>query len=230
MRLAPIGHRAYTYNVTTPPANPPVTLATFKQHINVTHTLTDAILQLYLDAAIEFAEKYTSRDLITRTYNTFRDFFPDPLQNEGYYPFGRIPTGANTLIPSTIGNVGFEIRRSPLSAVNAITYIDTNNISQTVDVGTYYFTTENDFSEILLINDSATWPTDASNRMQSITIDFTSGMATDETGIEACWKVAIMQHAAMLWANRGDCSNSGCAKMIPAASKAFYETKRLRFL
>ena len=229
MRIAPAGHRAYTYIVTTPPANPPVTLDTFKQHINVTHSLTDGILQLYLDAAIQFAERYTGRYLITRTFSTFRDFFPNPSQNEGYYPYGRIPTGATTLIPSTIGNVGFEIRRSPLQSVNSITYTDNSGNPQTVDPTTYYNTVEEDYSEILLAQDSD-WPTDANNRMQSIDISFVCGLGNDETEIEACWKVAIMEHAAMLWANRGDCSDSGCMKMIPAASKAFYEIKRLRNL
>ena len=230
MRLAPPEHRAYTYVVTTPPANPAVLLATFKEHINVTTALTDNILQFYLTAAIEFAERYTGRDLITRTYSTFRDFFPNPSQNEGYYPFGRIPTGATTLIPATVGNVGFELRRSPLQVVNSINYIDTSNVVQTVDPSTYYNTVEADYSEVLLINDDSTWPQDAINRMQSITISFNTGFADDSTGIEACWQVAIMEHAAMLWANRGDCSDSGCMKMIPAAAKAFYETKRLRSL
>lgn len=229
MRLAPAGHRAYTYRITTPPASSPVTLSIFKQHINITHSLTDALLQMYLDAATQFAEKYTARYLITRTFSTFRDFFPAPYQNEGYYPYGRVPTGSTTLIPSTIGNVGFEIRRSPLQAVSSITYVDNQGMTQTVDPTTYYATRETDYSEVLLVQDQ-TWPEDSNNRLQNIEISFTCGMGDTEADIDACWKVAIMEHAAMLWANRGDCSDSGCMKLIPAAAKAFYDTKRLRNL
>ena len=227
MRLAPPEHRAYTYTVIVPPANPAVLLSTFKEHIVVTTSLNDNILQLYLDAAIQFAENYTGKDLITRTYQTFRDFFPNPSQNEGYYPFGRVPTGATSIIPSTVGNVGFELRRSPLQAVNAITYIDSDGNSQTVDSTIYYFTVEEDYSEVLLINDDSTWPENAFTRLQSIQIEFATGIGDTSTDIPACWQVAIMEHAAMLWANRGDCSDSGCMKMLPAAAKAFYDQKRI---
>lgn len=226
MRVAPPEHRAYTYTVTAGPASPAVTLDIFKAHINVTHALTDGILQLYLDAAIQFAEKYTGKDLITRTYNSFRDFFPSPPQNEGYYAFGQVPGGAASFPSLTFSNAGFELRRSPLRQVNSISYVDVGDAAQAVDSSTYYHTVENDYSEVLLV-DGARWPGDVKNKMQSITIDFDTGIADDESGIEACWKVAIMSHAAMLWANRGDCSDSTCAGMIPAASKAFYDTKRI---
>ena len=76
MRLAPPSHRAYTYKVTVPPVNGAVSLATFKSHIKKTGSSEDALLQIYLDAAINFAEGFIRRDLITRTYETFRDFFP----------------------------------------------------------------------------------------------------------------------------------------------------------
>lgn len=229
MRLAPPEARAYSYTVTVAPAEQPVTLALFKQHININHTLTDTLLQTYLDSAVQFAERYTGRTIINRTFQTFRDFFPYPVENEGYYPYGRIPTGANTLIPSTIGNVGFEIRKSPLVSVSSIQYTNTSNVLTTVDPTTYYNTVETDYSELVLVQE-ATWPTDARVRMQNIVITFIAGLGATEADIEACWKVAIMEHAAMLWANRGDCSDSGCMKLLPAASKAFYETKRIRNL
>ncbi|MCW8929396.1 MAG: phage head-tail connector protein [Gammaproteobacteria bacterium] len=226
MRLASAHKRAYTYKVTVPPAELAVSLDTLKSHLNITHTLTDTILTLYLSAAITFAEKYTGRDLITRTYQTKRDFFPLPGENEGYYSYGSIPNGASSLVPSVSSNVGFELRKSPLQSVSSITYIDTNNIVQTVPASIYYNTEETDYSEVVLLPDSM-WPTDVMHRMQSITIEFIAGIGDTEADIPADWKIAIMEHAAMLWANRGDCSDSGCSKLIPAASKAFYETKRI---
>lgn len=226
MRLAPPQHRAYTYQVTVPPVGGPVSLTLFKQHINVTHTLTDELLQVYLNAAVEFAEKYTNVTLINRTYTTFRDFFPNPNQSEGYYTYGRVPTGASTLIPSTIGNVGFELRRSPVTSVSSIIYTNTDNNSITVDPAIYYLSAEKDYSEVLLL-ENRSWPTDLLHKLQSVSIVFVAGQGATDADIEACWKVAIMNHAAMLWANRGDCSDGNCLKELPLSSKAFYDQKRI---
>lgn len=232
MRLAPPQSRAYTYKVTVPPAELPVSLEEFKQHINISHDLTDALLTTYLGAATEFAERYTGRCIIVRTINTFRDFFPSACQNEGYYSYGEIPTGANTAIYSQGGNVGFEIRKSPLVAVNEISYIDTSAASVIVDTSIYYATFEADYSEVLN-NEGFDWPENVARRMQAITIDFDCGLFPDQASVEACWKVAIMEHAASIWADRGDCgggscSASDCGKLLPAAAKAFYEQKRIR--
>lgn len=226
MRLAPSSHRAYTYEVTIPPAESAVPLALFKQHIKVTTSLEDALLQLYLDAAIKFAEDYTKRDLIVRTYETFRDFFPNPNQNEGYYTFGQIPTGTANFLTSTQSNVGFEIRRSPLKSVTQITYIDTANMVQTVSPTVYYNSAENDYSEILQKADTD-WPTDVENRLQTVTITFTCGLFVNAAAVSANWIIAIMNHAANLEANRGDCSSSSCMNLAPPASLAFYEQERI---
>lgn len=227
MRLAPPTRRAYSYRLTVPPATLPVTLDTFKAHIKITNNLEDALLTLYLKAAVEFAERYTGRDLITRTYITFRDFFPGPSQHEGYYAFGSVPNGNSNIIPSFVSNVGFEIRKSPLQEVDQITYVRASDGSTiVVDSSIYYFTTETDYSELLL-KDSKEWPNDSNNQLQNIQITFKSGFANDETGIEACWQIAILNHAASLEANRGDCSDSSCMKLLPANSKAFYEQKKL---
>ena len=106
MRLAPPDHRAYTYKVTIAPATGAVPLQTFKDHIKRTNSSEDSLLQVYLDAAIDYAEGFIRRDLITRTYETFRDFFPLPGQNEGYYAFGSIPN-RSSISTSFNSNVGF---------------------------------------------------------------------------------------------------------------------------
>lgn len=227
MRIAPAQHRAYTYKVTVPPVNLAVSLATFKKHIKQTSTAEDALLTLYLEAAIGYAEKITRRDFITRTYETYRDFFPLPSQNEGYYPLGAIPSFGNR-INTTFGNVGFEIRKSPLASVVSIQYF-VSNVLTTVDPATYYNTVETDYSDILTL-DTTEWPEDADVRQQTVVITFTTGFGPNEGDVPSDIRGAIVAHATAMWANRGDCDDSGCSSTVPAASKMIYMQNRIENL
>lgn len=221
-------HRAYTYRVTELPAVSPIALELFKLHIKrkVSNTTEDVLLEMYLKGATGYAEKLMRRDLITRTYMTFRDFFPVGIQNEGYYPAGYIPN--NTGISTSEENIGFEIRRSPLQTVDLIQYY-VSGVLTTVAPSVYYNTIEEDYSEILTTQDNS-WPTDADNRMQAIQITFKCGMGDNDKTIPHDIRNAILEHTANLWANRGDCSDSNCDKTVPPTVKGFYLQNRIENL
>lgn len=225
MRNVPYS-RAYSYIVTVPPEKMAVSLELFKAHLKKrsSDTKEDTLLSLYLRAAIEYAEAFTRRDLIARTYRTFRDFFPGPYTHEGYYREGYIPNSHD--ITGVDSNVGFEIQRSPLRTVEQIQYYSGGSLT-VLDPSFYYNTIEMDYSEILAINE---WPTDIDNRLQSIQIDFTCGMAENESQVPAGYIEAIMAHATAIRQNRGDCSANGCAKFLPATSKSFYLQNRIENL
>ena len=229
--------RAYTYKVTTPPAGLPVTLDIFKSHIKRPSgpSSEDDLLTLYLGSAVEYAEGFTRRDFIERTYQTFRDFFPRPEQNEGYYQNGIIPSFTSAGVFSGDSNVGFEIRKSPLRSVVDITYIDATGTTGVVVPSTvYYPTLEEDYSEVVA-NDGQDWPEDILVALQAIQINFTCGLAADSTEFMANHPkltVAILDHATFLWANRGDCG-SGCgdgSSSVPSSSRSAYLQCRIENL
>ena len=229
MRLAPPQHRAYSYKVVAGPSTNPeelaVKLSTFKLHIKVTSASQDALLTLYLQAAIAYAEKKTRRDFVTRTYETFRDFFPLPVQNEGYYTGGAIPSFSN--VTTDIGNFGFEIRKSPLLSIGSVEYLQ-SGVFVTVSADVYYNTLEDDYSELLLL-DGQDWPDDVDLRMQAVKITFNSGFGT-EAVVPQELKEAILLIATALYANRGDCSESGCKDFTPAAAKMILLQNRIENL
>ncbi len=227
MRMAPPQHRAYSYRVTVPPVKKPVQLTTFKAHIKKTNSSEDALLCVYLDAAVGYAEKLMRRDLITRTYETFRDFFPQPWQNEGYYHWGIVPSKA-TITTSVGENTGFEIRKSPLQSVESIEYL-VDNVLTAVSSSVYYNTVEDDYSEILSLP-GQDWPDNADRRMQTVKITFKAGFGDSETDIPNDIRTAILGHATALWKNRGDCGSDACAATVPAASKAIYLQNRIENL
>lgn len=225
MRLAPSQRRAYSYNVTVPVDVPAVTLDNVKSHLKITSSSEDVLLTIYLNAAIDFAEKFTRRDFITRTYETFRDFFPG--MSEGYYQFGQNQALGSLNIGG--GNVGFEIRRSPLQSIEKIEYL-VSDVLTLVDSSIYYNTLEADYSEVLT-KESGDWPEDADSRLQAITITFKSGFGDEATDMPAWVTEGILQHVAEMYSNRGDCDFSGGVdKFLPVTARLLYMHNRIENL
>lgn len=204
--------RAFTYEVTAAPVGPAVPLSTFKEHAKTNPSVSDALLSLYLQAATKYGEQLTRRDFVNRTYKTFRDDFP-----------GTEVFNLNSLANS--GNVGFEIRRSKLQAVNSVKYLK-DDVLTTVASTVFYNTFENDYSKILT-RDNQVWPTDADNRLQAIQIEFVSGFGADDTFVPDCIQEAIMLHATQMLQNKGDCDDLNVLDTVPAAAKVIYLQNRI---
>lgn len=220
-----VDHRAYTYKVTTQPVNLAVDFAALKDHLKVTDTRRDTLIRVYAKSAIDYAEKFTRRDFITRTYTTFRDFFPG--FSEGYYQT------FNTVSPTGLsfgGNVGFEIRRSPLQSITNIKYF-VSDVLTTVDSTIFYNTLEEDYSEVLTV-DSASWPDNADVRLQAIQIEFKSGFGDEDTDMPGWISEGVFNHVADMFANRGDCgiSGDGTGKFLPPISRMLYLQNRIENL
>jgi hypothetical protein len=210
--------RAYTYTVTVPPANLPVSLEDVKEQLRIpdSDTTDDDLLTLYINAATNYAEAFTRRDFITRTYETYRDYFP----GTGYY--FAIYTWR---YPYTSGNVGFEIRRSQLQSIESIEYI-VNDVFTPVDPSIYYNTTQNDFSVVLTEPDNL-WPNDADRKLQSVKITFKAGYGDTEADVPDDIKVALTQIVTALYENRGDCSECDCEQFAPIAAKLILKQNRI---
>lgn len=168
--------KAWTYTVTAGPDCPPVSLDDLKTHARVSGSGEDSLLNMILDAVTAYAEGFTKRDFITKTYQTFRDDFRQ---------------------------VG-ELRRSKLQSVTTIKYLVSGALV-TVSDAIYYNTVENDFSEILL-EEGESFPTDGDVRKQAIEIIFKAGFGDDPRSVPGDLKLAILQHATNYNENRGDCT------------------------
>ena len=166
--LSPIfADRAYTYKVTSAPAVTPISVAEVKSFAKISTSSDDAIITMMIETATRYAEQFTHRDFITRTYETFRDQFPGDYQGFGYST-------------SNSGNYGFELRRSPLQSIESVKYVDSAGSPITIASTVYYNTIEEDFST-LLTQVGQTWPTDAIEQQQSITIEFKTGFGDAAT-------------------------------------------------
>ena len=212
--------RAYTYKVTAAPATTPISLAEVKAFAKITTASDDAIIQMMIDAAIDYAEKFTRRDFITRTYNTFRDSFPNtflgnPSSNLQNSPF------------NDSGNFGFELRRSPLQSIESVQYTDTAGATIVIPTTVYYAPLEEDYSS-LLTQIAQSWPSDALEQLQAITIEFKTGFGDNATDVPSDIRQALLMHSSFLYENRGDC---GCDDAsVPSAAKRIYLQNRIENL
>lgn len=178
--------KAFTYNVSTAPVNKPVTLVEAKVHLKIdaADATQDDYLNLLLDMATAFGEKYTKRTFINTGFTTFRDDFND----------------------------SFLLRRSKVSAIASIKYLVSDTLT-TLATSVYDFTDVTGFSEIFLKVDQV-FPTNVDQVPQAVEIIFTAGYGADATDVPADVKFAMLNHIADLYSNRGDCAGSGVSGAV----------------
>jgi uncharacterized phiE125 gp8 family phage protein len=192
----------FPYFVITAPVGLPIALADVKEHLllDPTDTLQDNNLTRMIRAAASFCESYTRRTLLITEFRTFRNLFT-----------------------STI-----ELRRSPFKLLNSFQYSVSGSFTD-VDSSLYYTTQEIDFSNILLVKDEL-YPIDIDEKFQSVKIEFNAGYATDSTELSTLQPqlyLAILNHIAALFENRGDCDAAPIMSSLPNASKMFYDSIRI---
>ncbi len=221
-QLSPPQHRAYTYRVDSTTDIDAAALDLVKSALRVSTTTDDALITLYINAAMESFEDYTGRTLLTKTFTTFRDFFPQLIANEGYYQAGLYN---QTSYP---GNESFLLQQSPVQSVTSVVYDDTTAGETTVATSVYYLSEQADYSEVLTQIDQV-WPYEVLvQQQQSIRIAFVAGYADLFTDLPAEIQVAIMNYVAFLYENRGDCSSCGSSgEGLPLATKDAFRAYRI---
>jgi len=65
-----------------PPTTEPLSLDEVKEHLRIESSAEDALLQVYIEAAREICEHNTSRVLVTQTWESVFDAFPDSSGDE----------------------------------------------------------------------------------------------------------------------------------------------------
>jgi hypothetical protein len=122
-----------TIQIQTPPKGEPISLATLKQHLRVTISNDDALLQIYLQSAREIIESDTGRSLVNKLYRQTHDHFPRRHHDHGNLGTGyflqqdRYARGHHYDEHQQI-----KLLRCPLVNVQKILYVDTNGVQQTL--------------------------------------------------------------------------------------------------
>jgi uncharacterized phiE125 gp8 family phage protein len=146
-----------------------------KTHLRVTDTNSDSYIGALADVAISLVEAQTGRSLGSRKYTWTMDGFP--CQSYLYVP------------------------KPPLQSVTSITYIDTDESTQTWG-STYYTVDTNSVPARISPAYQESWPINL-NIPNSVTITFTAGYGSSSQ-VPAALLHAAKFIGAHLWTNRQD--------------------------
>lgn len=120
--------------IETPPAVEPISLQTLKQHLRVTVTNEDELIQIYEQSAREDVEDFLARSLVNKRYVQSLDSFPyftDSMMSQMAYPpaYYSLPRYSTTL-----WNYSQMIKLfvSPLVEVDRIDYTGTDNQTHSI--------------------------------------------------------------------------------------------------
>jgi hypothetical protein len=164
-----------------------------KQHLRVDIDDDDDLIYALVGAARETVEGWTARSLITTAWRlTLDGFVPRDRQ---YRPAGSIPE-RYYLYPSSWPVV---LPRADVIAVTAITYVDVDGTTRTLDPSAYQVVTG--APGFVLPAYGLSWP---STRYQpeSVTIDFTAGYGDTAADVPNVAKSAIKLLLGHLYENR----------------------------
>lgn len=162
------------------PVTEPVTLAEFKMHRRLTTAAEDAILGIYLRVARGRVEFLSRRSIITQTRLATLDCWPASRDHPKLH--GKF---AGRLI---------EMPRSPLVAVDSITYVDSDGATQTFAASNYTVDTKSAPGRIVL-NDTASWPALA-DVPGPISITYQSGYGGTRSTVPEGLRLAVMHLAS----------------------------------
>ena len=101
----------------TPPSVEPITLTEAKLYLRVTHAAEDALITSLIAAARQWVETYTRRALCTQTWDLRYAGFPDRWR-------------------------ALVVPHAPLQSVTSITYIDDDEVMQTLGTSLYVVRTQ----------------------------------------------------------------------------------------
>ena len=194
------------YVLKTGNAEFPVTIAEVNGHLK--ESFASFVAEPYMFSLMRAVEKYgemlTRREFLTKTFTVY-------LTGWAYE---------------------YEIRKSKLQAITSLKYLDDDDVSQTVDATEYDTTFTNDFATFYFV-DTYDFPAITTNNKQPVRIEFTAGYGVDNTSVPDTLKVAMLNHLARLWQERGDCPKEGSAfktwidQALPQASKIIYALYRI---
>lgn len=176
--------------VVTPPTTEPLTLAEVKRHLNVLHSIEDALISGFALAARKRAEEMCSIALINQTQRVYLSAWPRD---------GKIP-----------------LYRPPLVSVTAVKYLDADEAEQTLAADQYHVI-KNRIDPHILRRKTATWPTLA-DHPQAVWVDYVCGYGTDPSDVPQDIRNGLLMLAWDLYFNRGDTSDVNLTRNHVAAN------------
>tara|TARA_R110000868_G_scaffold176896_1_gene414860 strand:- start:1378 stop:1968 length:591 start_codon:yes stop_codon:yes gene_type:complete len=187
--------------VTQPAAVLAVTLQSLKDHLKVTDNNEDATIATYLGAAVLWAEDYTKRPFIIRTFKLYLDIFP-----------------AENLI---------ELPTPLVTSVSSVKYYNASGTLTTLSSADYWTVTgDPDSPGAVILKSDAQWPTTQEDRPRAVEVTFFAGYGAGPELVPADVRQAIMLMAAHLFTNRLPYVTGTIVSEVPRTMEALLAPRR----
>ena len=188
-----------TLTTVTGPAAEPVTLGELKAFARIDGGEEDALLAGLLTAAIESAELYLRRALITQTLRLSLDL---PASSNNWTPgYFEMPVGE--LYASLPGVL--TLWRGPVQSITSVVTYSNDNAPSTFDPSGYQL-----INDMLVLNPTAYWPGNL-RYAGACDVTYVAGYGDTSTSVPQPIKTAVLMTAAALYESRGSCDDSGLA-------------------
>ncbi len=178
----------------------PVTVDQVLEHIKVDadQAESDTYYESLILAATLVAEHMMRREIIEKTYRTYRNSFES-----------------------------IRLRKSPILSLDLFEAVDFNNVWQPISPDVYYMTESNNYSQ-LYINRYQRWPLLPYDRQQGIKIEFTVGMTTifEDIKLGILHHIAVLNEQRGDWGS-ADLESSQLIDIVPAVSRTIYYKYRI---
>lgn len=182
---------------TVAPATTPVTLAECQRQCRAFDPNDDATIQNYLDAAVDYYQDVTGRQLITATWRLDLPGFPACI----------------------------ELPMPPLIAVSSITYLDDEGTTQTLSTDQYVVDAVNMPGRILPAS-GVSWPS-TYEQWNAVRVTYTAGYGAATTDVPAKDRQAILWFVGHQFENREILLIGQSVARVPFAFDALSEVNRM---
>lgn len=189
------------YFVTNKPSTLVFTVDEVKSWLKIPTQVTDQdfFISLLIKAVTEYFETYTNRILINTGYIAYKDYFTQVLN----------------------------FTKGKRQSLDSFEYLSDKVYIQ-VPTDSYQLLEEEFYWRIIFL-DTSNIPRDKDDVFQSVKIQFTAGYGESSDDVPSDIKIAMLNHIASLYENRGDCDVSlcsSCSNYIPRASALIYDKYR----
>lgn len=172
-----------TYEITAQPTAEPLTLDEVKTFLNLTSNDHDAMLDLFIRMAREWAEKTTGRAMLSQTIKQYWDEWPTGIFGETW-----------------------ELGIAPVTSVTSIQYLDSAGATQTWATTNYTADVKSRPARIVP-TDAVEYP-ELDDAPNAVIVTYVAGVSS-VASVPATARAAMMQKIAFLYENREDIKING---------------------
>lgn len=217
-----------SYQLVTPPAVEPVSLALAKQQCRVDFTEEDALIELYISGARELVEKRTGRAIYNQTWKRTLDHFPlwwsaDGTVNPSYrsdWPY----------YSDFWNRITIDLPMPRCVSVTSITYQAVDGTLTTLDPSQYVVDVTSEPARIVPAANTF-WPSAMTYVPGSVVITFVAGSYGDGTVTDTC--PAAVKQAILLcvghWYKNRELAGETMGE-IPQGFEALIQTEKVESL